>query len=231
MNEIACFAPDAAAEVLAAPADDPRRLHAERCPRCGALLEAYAAFMKAEAPAGAADWGGLERTLRARIDATLDAGTPGTPGATRAAPSAPVRRSRPDWLERLLHPAMRPALAFAALAAVAAGVLLVTREAGPPGVVLRGEDARFEVESAGPDGGALRLRWHRVPGAETYRIQIYSTDLREIGVRETGADTVARVAAGEFSGLTGGDTLLVRIEALADGDVVRSTPLRALRAP
>lgn len=227
MKDVSCFAPEEADAVLAAPADDPRRRHAASCPRCGALLDAYASFMRAESPEAGIDVDRLERKVRERMDAALGVGAAPSAGL----PPARVLRERDTWLDRMLHPAMRPALAFGALAVVAAGVLLVTREASPPGIVLRGDARPFEVQGAEARDGALELRWPSVPGAEEYRIRVYSVDLRDLAERASGVDTVARLAAGDLAGLAPGDTLLVRIEALAGGDVVQATPLRAMRAP
>jgi hypothetical protein len=222
-----CIAPEELHDLLALPDDDPRRRHAASCPRCGALLAEYRLYLAAEAPPGL-DLDRLELRLGERMASTI-----GRPAGEResfpARPIAPVG----GFLGRLLHPAMRPAWALGAASLMLVGILVVPRLLERSDVVLRGRaesvDAPTVLEAAlGPE--RLALRWRAVAAADGYRVRFESPgELREMARQAVGRDTTLELArAGMPFPLVPGDTVVVRVEALAGGDVIAVSPARAI---
>jgi hypothetical protein len=217
-----CFGADEAGDVFALPERDPRREHARTCPRCGALLESYRAFALAEEPA-------VPRAELADADARLTRVLEELAGPPAAAHRGRVREAGPGFWERLRYPAMRPALAFAALALVLGGAWLGTRAMHrESGVVLRGEAPAptIVIERAERSAGALHLAWRTFSGADAYEAHFYSGELVEIGrlpLHGTRADLP--IATLPFRPAPGG-ILLVRVIALAHGDPIATSSAR-----
>jgi hypothetical protein len=219
-----CFGADETADVLELPESHPRRVHARTCVRCSALIEEYRAY-------ATADPGAVPAADLADADARLTralAGEAGLGGAT--AGSRTLRHEpAPSLWQRLMQPAMRPALAFAGLAIVLGAVLVVTRTAHhEPSLVLRGVPASpaqsAVLESAQRSGDQIHLAWRAFPGAETYELRFYSGDLVEIGRVGSLRGTHADLGADSLSFHPApGAVLLVRLVALAGGDPVATS--------
>jgi len=208
------------------------RAHARECPRCRGLLDAYRAFIEADASVVTPHE--LE-DADARLSRAL-ADIVGAPTATGApAPGRPVAgftRREPSFWDRLLRPAMRPAVAFALIAAVLGAVLLGPRllphrgadtlRGGPPAATLR--LTRFERT-----GDVVHLGWSAVPGADAYQLRFFSPSLAELGRvgPVTGESRDIPVSELGFP-LADGDTVLVRVVGLAGGDVIATSEARVL---
>jgi hypothetical protein len=102
-----------------------------------------------------------------------------------------------------------------------------------PGVVLRGDGPDIAAPTVleatlGPE--RLALRWRSVAGADAYRVRFESPhELREIARHDAGRDTALELArTGLPFPMTPGDTVVVRVEALAGGDVIAVSPARAI---
>jgi hypothetical protein len=63
-----CFEMEDVAEILTLSDDDPRRRHAEECPRCDAVLMSFSAFLDADAGSDPAD---AEARLAAFLDTNI----------------------------------------------------------------------------------------------------------------------------------------------------------------
>ncbi len=226
MTVTPCMPLEELATVAELPATDPRRAHVAQCPRCGALLDAYARFMDPGADA--------EATHVARADARLSdflARTIGAPAESVPAPAP--RHTAPDasWWSALFAPALRPALGLVVAAIVVGGVVLWPRHAEhDPSQVLRGgpSDANapvLRVRSAGLDVDGLHVAWNAVPGADDYEVRIYSDRLEEMAYRSVRGDSALDVPAAELDFRPiAGQALLVRIDARGGGRLLTSSP-------
>jgi hypothetical protein len=222
-----CIAPEELHELVVLPDDDPRRRHAASCPRCGALLEEYRLYLAAEPPPEL-DLDRLERRLGERVAAEI-----GSPAVEKESPSARPIAPAGGFLGRLFHPAMRPAWALGAASVILVGILIVPDMLERADVVLRGDDESVDVPmvldaTIGPE--RLALRWRTVAAADGYRVRFESPgELQEIARQAVGRDTVLELArAGMPFRLAPGDTVVVRVEALAGGDVIAVSPARAI---
>jgi hypothetical protein len=113
------------------------------------------------------------------------------------------------------------------------GILVIPNLLERTEVVLRGEGGGVEVPTVleatlGPE--RLALRWRAVATADEYRVRFESPqDLREMASRTVGRDTMLELArTGLPFQLVPGDTMVVRVEALAGGDVIAISPARAI---
>jgi hypothetical protein len=236
MMRAPCFEPDDAGRVAALEASDPLRVHARECPRCRALLDAYAAFMAAEpAVVPAAELADANARLsRAILSATARQGRGGEPVVERAASGAEAADGpRPrGLLERLAHPAMRPAWAFVTVAIVVAGVVLWPRAAGHDGTsALRGGSvaAAPDLRRAEWSGDELRLAWAGAPGADAFELRFFSTALSELGRTGPYRDSTLVLALSSLPFRAAfGDSVVVRVVALKDGDAVATSDARLL---
>jgi hypothetical protein len=226
MTAVPCIEAGQVQDLLELSEADPRRRHARECPRCRALVDSYRLYREPGAPPAEARVEDAEARLRAVMAQAIGAGLP----ATRQSVT-----SGPTWIERLFHPALRPAWAFAALAVVL-GLATVWPRLQPIGrrVELRGGPTEHPVEplafvggSYGP--GGVELRWRAWPGAESYEIEFFSGDLQPIGRVRAMAETSLVVPlerlpfrAVQLEGA------LVRIHARVGGDVVGSSRAVAL---
>jgi hypothetical protein len=227
-----CFGADEAADVLELPESHPRRVHARTCPRCSALLAEWLAYAAAEpGTVPAADLADAEARL-ARVLAAEAGVTTARPDAPRAARP----EDRPSLWERLMQPAMRPALAFGALALVLGAALVVTRTSQREhSLVLRGMPTgpaqSAVLESAQRVDGKLRLSWRAVPGAETYELRFYSGDLMEVGRVGSLQGTSAELPVATLPFHPEPDAvLLVRLVALAGGDAIATSNAKVIQA-
>jgi hypothetical protein len=237
-----CFEPGDAARVAALAESDPLRAHARECPRCRALLDAYAAFLAADP--GAVPASDLA-DANARLSGALAAATRAAPvTAPRAAPRAaspegeqlPSRRAsasppRTFW-ERIAHPSLRPAWAFLTVALVAGALVLWSRPTGRDAtLVLRGEvkAAIPVIERAEWSGDTLVLSWRGVPAADGYEVRFLSTALADLGRTGPNSDSTVVLALSSLAFRPGfGDTVVVRVEALKDGDAVATSDARVV---
>ncbi len=161
------------------PADDPRRLHLDRCTVCRARWLDFQSFMSppelpAEAHAEAThaamnEW--IEREIeREPLVVPIDARTP--------------RRSA--W-----RVGVRWAVAASAVVAIGLG-LRWNLGRGDRAPVVRGSEAPGHIELiealAQPDG-TTRLSWHSLPGAPQYEVRLYRANLTVASRWPVGADT------------------------------------------
>ena len=215
MDEVHCIEPEAVAEALALPAEHPVRRHARRCPRCHALLEGYRVFLAPPEVRPEHEWPTAER----RLDA-LRAELTGTASAVRAPSRAPDKDS---WWARLLQPALRPAWGFAAAALVLAFVLVLPRlQSQRPGSTLRGTpSASMLAPPVFDTDGTVHLSWSPHAGATAYRVIFYSLRLAEIARRDAGTATALTLTPSELpDSYRAGESVLYRVQALANGDAI-----------
>ena len=202
------------------PTTDPRRAHVAQCPRCGALLDAYARFIEPGAEADAPHV--------AHADARLSAFLARTIGAAPEAVRTPTRTS---WWAARFAPAMRPAFGFVVAAIVLGGIVVWPRLAEyGPAEVLRGGSTdpnapALHVRSAGLGVDGLHLAWNAVPGADAYEVRVYSERLDEIARLNANGDTVLTVSPSALPFRpAAGQSLLVRVDARARGELLASSP-------
>ena len=131
-----------------------------------------------------------------------------------------------------MEPALRPAWGLAALALVLAVAFMVPRPLGRGGgTVLRGEarPAQLTLERGEWRGDGLLLSWRGGPAANTFELRFYSTTLTEIGRSGPYADSsVALPLATLPFRAAFGDSVVVRVVGLQDGDVVATSDARVL---
>lgn len=213
-----CIPPEDLERVAALPPDDPLRRHVAACPRCSALLDTYALFVD---PGAAADAPHVA-VADARLTAFLAREIGGAPAPARPAPA------RGSWLERRFGPALRPALAFGAIAIVVAGIALWPRAAGhAPSEALRGGPGvpAPVVREARLDATGLRVAWSAAPGADDYEVRVYSAELAELARMNANGDTVLTVSPPALTfRVVPGQPLLVRVFALQGGAVLADSP-------
>lgn len=221
-----CIPLEELAAVAELPASDPRRAHVATCPRCGALLGAYARFMEPGADAEAPHVATADARLSEFLERTIRA-APAPVVMPMARPAAP----RSPWWATLLAPALRPALGFVVAAIVVGGVVLWPRHAEHgPSQVLRGgsDDANaplLRVRSAGLDVDGLHVAWSAVSGADEYEVRVYSDRLEELAYRSVRGDSALDVPAAEIDfHPVAGQALLVRIDARGGGRLLTSSP-------
>jgi len=206
--------------------EDPRRRHAETCPRCSALLATYAAFLRGE-NVPHADPDEAERRLREWAETSLLRGD-------RAAVSPVLRAgARASWLDALLRP--RPAWAIASVAVVCvfAGIALWSLQENARTVLRQPTTHALQFEAdAKIEGGQVRFSWSQVEDATSYEIHLYRTDLVEVGRLPAGAATTLVVTRDRLVHVAGsGVTLLWRVVALRDEDPVEESAPRAITVP
>ena len=221
--EVQCIDVERIGEVVDLPAEDPRRRHADTCPRCHSLVATYLEFMKAEPVAGS----GVEK-VRAGLDAHIRAGAERF--APASTPASPL--SRAAWWRGLFKPA--PMLAGAAAVMLAAVFLWNTNQ--PEQSVLRDDSARsqpFTLQAAQVDSdGTIRLSWTAMPGADAYHVRIYGPDLNEVYRHPDTAETSVTIARSALPAeLPPSLDLTWRVYALSGGDVVETSAPGSIRAP
>lgn len=209
-------------------ADDPRRRHAESCPRCRARRLAFASFMAAEPEPGSRP-GEARAALLDRV--RRERGVPGasTPpdGGIRPAAMPPSSRRR-GWGRGSL-------LALAAgIAIVIAGVAgLRVRAPHPPGLERGPALSRSIPRAIGAEVTPERVRftWTGVAAAERYRVTLLGGDLRARYTSDAVADTFLVLPLPLAEGLRGTDIALWQVTALREGEVVAESAPRGIRLP
>jgi len=125
-------------------------------------------------------------------------------------------------------PRRGPSLALAASVLLAVGVgggVLVRWAAsgGADGPVLRGGPGDISAAVATcPQAGIVELRWAPVPGAERYRVEIF-TDVGDLVLEEELVGTSTRLILPQGSTAVGA-TLMQVVEAELPGGTVRTSP-------
>ncbi len=202
-------------------ADDSRRDHVRRCPRCRSQLKAYGLFtsLVADDP-----YPGEDQAV-ARLAATLGDRI-GSGGASQGDPrGVQPRASSPWWAPRLLVPAL-------GVAAMITGVVLLVRgeipsTTGAP--VVREEPAATRESTvttlpAHPlASGSLELHWQAVAGADAYRVRILDVGLEEIARLDVGASTSFVLTAADLQ-VWSTRAAYWQVQALAEGDRVADSP-------
>ena len=201
-------------------ADEPRRRHLERCPRCQARLADYRDFLAGGAPCPPAElkaaMAGLDRSLRETVHG----------------PAAEQRRPRASIL-RLDHPLLRGALAVAALFLLLISLDVLPRKPLDRTIRLRagsGLPAPAAIQAnpphPTPDGG-LEFSWQPVAGADDYEMRLLAPDLTVLDRRSSAGAARMRLEAAELSKLYGeGQVLVWQVEARAGTDpLVASAPM------
>ena len=233
-----CAEPMELAALYGLPDDDPRRRDAAACPRCDSLLRAMAAFSEGNPDLPAGERLAAEKHLAGALAAVVvGAPQPGVGGADvrrgRAAPGrTDVRdRRRHSWTWGL------------GLAAAAAGVMLVvSREpmapAGPSGVLRGGTPAESAAPvlpvtaSSGPGPDRFSLSWPAVAGAESYRLELFTSELDTVAVFEALISPEVTVAASLLAGPGQGGTaaadILCRVRVRGAGGQTAAAPLTVL---
>ena len=230
MTRKPCFEPQDTARVAALPATDPLRVHASGCPRCRALLAAYAAFVEADpGPVPQRDLA----DANARLSRALAAATGGGGERARAgAPHTPAAPGAVSGWERLTHPQLRPAWTLLTIALVAGGVALWSRPAGhDAALVLRGAAPAMTpaIVRAQWTGDAIVLAWHGLPAADGYEVRFVSSAFVELGSSGPYRDSTLVLAPSRLAFRAAfGDSVLVRVVALKDGDVLATSDARVL---
>ncbi len=225
MSTDRCFPPEDAARVAALAADSPERRHAADCPRCAALLSAFAAYE-------AADPAGVPARDLADANARLSAALAQEIGDLEEEPAPAPRaiRAAPRELPWFLRPALRPAFALAALL-LAVGTFAWLRPGHDGGAPeLRGGGrAAPEIAQADFAADSLRLAWHGMPGADAYEVRFYSSELAELGNAGPTADSSLALGASVLGfSVPPGETVLVRVIALGQGAPLGTSPTRAI---
>ncbi len=227
-----CIPLEELAAVADLPATDPRRAHVAQCPRCGSLLDAYARFLEPGEAADAAHVAQADARLSEFLARTIGvAPSPAAPAQPARAPVAPRSKPGASWWAALFAPAMRPALGFVVAAIVLGGVVVWPRLAGHrPSDALRGGSrnapvAALEVRAADLGPAGLRVAWASVAGADAYEVRVYSESLAEIARLDANGDTVLTVSPSALPFRPQpGQSLLVRVDARRQGEVLASSP-------
>lgn len=207
-----CPDPGALVALLDLPADDERRRAAAACPRCDALLRSLDAFLAGDEAVPAAERAAAERHLAGVIEglARADRAQARAPSGRGAARRRPADRAwRWGWAAGLA--------AAAGLAFVLVGTEL-PGERNPSGRLRGGqpEPAPAIAPAFTPDaGGGLLASWAPVPGAETYRLELFAADLDTLAVRDGLAVPSAVLAADLVEG--DGAAALCRVRAYGGG--------------
>jgi hypothetical protein len=202
-------------EVLALPAEHPRRRHLEDCPRCRALLASYAEFLDPAEQSGSRP-GDARREIREALDSRI------------LGPDRSVEPSG-NFFERLSAALWRPALALAAVVVIFLGVQNLFFD-GPGELRYRGEaysgDFVFPVETL--EDGSLEFRWQSVDGADEYRLVILGADLLEKETLSAGADTFLVIPAERAETLRQAGPLFWELNAFRSFDRLKGSQARSL---
>ena len=161
--------------------------------------------------------GAIARELGVPLPAPLG------PASHTAAPGHAPDSPGASWIQRLLHPSMRPALAITALVIVAGAVTLMPRRTGnPPPDPLRGagESQSLRVEAAELTDHGASFRWSPVPDAERYEVRLYSSNLQELGRYPAGANAFLTLSPDGLPATGSDGRMLYRVYALRGGHVV-----------
>jgi hypothetical protein len=206
------------ATVLALPADDPARRHAETCPRCRSLVASYQAFVTAETVEGS----DLERA-RGMLDARIRA------DAARWNPAkSPVRAF---WWQTLLRPA--PLLAAGLIVIAAAVFWTQSRQPEPSSLRESTTPAQaFALDPAQVTGdGDIRLSWSAMKGADQYQVRLYGPDFGEIYRSPSASGTSLEIQRSALpANLPPSLDLTWRVFAISQGDVIATSAPGSIRS-
>jgi hypothetical protein len=228
MKQIQCCDPAEVGRLLDLPPTDPRRRHLDECPRCRSLALSYGDFVApGPVPSGARP-SEAASTLSAALSAAMASPLPPALRERRA-----LRFSR--WLQGVLTPpALKPALAAAAVVIVAGAVVVGYLSRTPSAPVLRGQAGvalALAPLERGPEG-TIRLRWQPLAGAESYQVRLYSTALVEVARLEPTTETTMLVSRDAVpDSLPSGSTVLCRVAGLRGGNDIALSPVGTLRVP
>ncbi len=236
----------------AASAENARlRREAEACPRCRARLAAFHEFLHPSGVPAGAKPEEADRRLAVAFDTPHRGGRPAgqpttspagaTSGPTGAAPrkaETPVSWWRATGGTRGLR-GLRLAWAGAAIVVLIwagheAGVF--EREGGHP-ILLREDPggASCVVETHAPvldAGGAVRLSWSPVAGADRYDVVIHGEDFREILQLDAAGQLSLILPAEQADRLRAGSEIyLWRVAAYSGGDMLAQSPIQPLHLP
>jgi hypothetical protein len=235
-----CLSLEELGALLDLDADNPRRRHAETCPRCAALLESLRSFAEMEPLPPGADLGDADARLDALRRERIEA--PGAPARDAEAGAIlgssdgnPVLRV----VESLTRGRLRPVLALAAFFLIALGFWrILDRPQEMRAVsVLRGESgdraSSPRLVSATVDGSAeLRLTWRRCVGASAYRVALIGPDLEDLRTFEVKSDTILVLPLAEVRPLIREQRALFwGVSAWSGSDELGQSELRQLRLP
>ncbi len=217
-----CFGPEDLDDLLTLSEDDPRREHLHSCSACRSLLASYRTYLDPVELPPAARKDEARDSMRRFIEEQIG-GRAGNP-----------KNREPFSLSRLLDslrgPALVPALVLIAALAVVT-ILWSTREAMRPerlsGIV---RDLPVDENAGGLmnpvaifSGDTIELGWRAVEGADSYRVEILSTDLTPEREIEAGDELAARLEPS-----ADGEARFWRVIALRNGDEIARSRLLAL---
>jgi hypothetical protein len=218
--------PEELARLLSLPADHPERVRAGQDPRFEAWRLMLREFESSDAPHVSRDEAAW---AAAALEARLEPALAPRPARRERTGRSPAQRERArGWLA----PAWRPALALAAVVAIAGGVWWARSRLPATSEVRGAPGAALEWREPLARGGSLRLEWTPVPGARSYRLRFYRSDLTEIARVEdiTGVSYTLQADALP-PGLERGAEVVAEITAMTGGEAVAVSKARALRLP
>jgi hypothetical protein len=195
------------AQWAAASAEDPRRVHTQDCPRCGARLASLYLFCDPQPLPVGADLTDAEARLARSLRREL------------AVPRAGILRF-----------AGRRSLAVAALLVVMAGLYAGSDLLRPaPTIVLRETPFTTLILRLGAVDwqreGTLRVAWSSVPGAEVYAVLLVDAGGDELKRLDGTAACELVVTPGAMGAAAAASPLFVQVAALRSGDeIARSLP-------
>ena len=175
-----CFQVDELGDLLELGYDDPRRKHLDECPRCRALLTEYRGFMAPPTDAEGADLPDAEKRLTAFLKQKVQ-----QDGSIAPPPSPSVRFFRRTSFRLVMAAA---AVVFAVL------TLMTYHDRQPPvsdEILLRegtghgsfSEEGKVKLLPLGKRADSKTgLRWHKVKGADAYRVRLFSVELEELAI-------------------------------------------------
>lgn len=235
-----CLEPMELAALYGLPDDDPQRRAVADCPRCDSLLRAMTSFGEGNHALPEAERLRAEARLAKTLIDAMAGGSPIGTGAvsarSRAGEGRPaagrVRRWNRAW--------------GLGLAAVAAGVMLfAVRDAfppaGPSGVLRGGASTRHGAASLTisvvdvPGQDRVSLSWPAVPGADSYRLELFTAALDTLAVFDPLPQPTVTIASALLKGSGSAEEtpsgLLYRVRAFGAAGQIAATPLSGLDYP
>ncbi len=219
-----CILPEQIEEILGGSPDDSLRIEAENCPRCRSLLRQYSLFLSGKINDDK-EAAAVQPHLRRFLDESV-----------RRGGEAPSAKKDSLWPRFTSIVRSRPMLlAGAAAVLIIAATQIPWRSTPDQDIVLRGENGTATEFSLLPAdlsvSGEILLSWHRVPGAESYRIVVYNSSFNEL-VSTVVTDTMLSLPSGELSaGWATGSTIQWEVEALSHGDVITRSETGIIQKP
>ena len=209
-----CFDAEDLAEIVTLPTTDPRRRHADECPRCRTLARRFRDFLDPAPLPPEADAEAAGRMLRQRLTTALPELAPALQTDSRV--SVAPRRQRVRFA--------RPLLAAAAVLVCCLGLLGIRNQLTQPAAdrslersVLRGEDFSPTALGVVAQGGGLELTWGQPADTDASEAVFFDGNLDELAtvpLDTSGSLVLAQIPEG---------ARYIRIEFLSGGDVVAST--------